>query len=80
VDYPELCGMLHKLLTPISPRWDITLLHFRKTGQRSATALLGLRVPQGEMGALQEAVAALNDEFQFRELSGRDLEIFKLFV
>ncbi|KAI8466923.1 MAG: tryptophan synthase beta subunit-like PLP-dependent enzyme [Monoraphidium minutum] len=80
VDYPELRGMLHKLLTPISPRWDITLLHFRKTGQRAATALLGVRVPPGEMGAFQEAVAGLNSEFVFRELAGRDLEVFKMFV
>lgn len=80
VDYPELTGMLQKLLTPISPRWDITLLHFRKTGQRSATALLGVRVPPGEMPEFQAATAELNSEFQFRELGGRDLEIFKMFV
>lgn len=54
--------MLHKLLTPISPRWDITLLHFRKTGQRAATALLGLRLPAGEKAAFGEAVKSLDSE------------------
>jgi threonine dehydratase len=80
VEYPELRGMLAKLLTPISPRWDITLLHFRKTGQRAATALLGLRLPAGEVPAFEESVAALNAAFQFRELRGKELEVFRLFV
>ena len=82
VDYPELRGMLHKLLTPISPRWDITLLHFRKTGQRAATALLGLRLPPADKPAFEAAVAelAMDSEFQFRELGGRDLEVFRMFV
>lgn len=62
VDYPETAGMLHKLLAPISPRWDITLLHFRKTGQRAATALLGLRLPAGDKAAFAEAVAGLSGE------------------
>jgi threonine dehydratase len=48
VDYREQVGMLRKLLTPLSPRWDVTLLHFRKTGNRFATALLGLRIPDDE--------------------------------
>lgn len=72
--------MLFKLLTPISPRWDITLLHFRKTGQRSATALLGLRLPKADAAAFEEAVAGLNSEFHFRQLAGRDLDVFKMFV
>ncbi|KAI7838609.1 hypothetical protein COHA_007616 [Chlorella ohadii] len=49
VDYREQVGMLRKLLTPLSPRWDVTLLHFRKTGNRFATALLGLRIPDNEV-------------------------------
>ncbi|KAI3431360.1 hypothetical protein D9Q98_004417 [Chlorella vulgaris] len=80
VEYPELRGMLHKLLTPISPRWDLTLLHFRKTGQRSATALLGLRLPAAEVAAFEEAVAELDASFEFQELEGREREIFALFV
>lgn len=30
--YPERVGQLHRLLQQLSPRWNITLLHFRKTG------------------------------------------------
>jgi len=54
--------MLHKLLSPLSPRWDITLLHFRKTGQRSATALMGLRVKEEEVPDFWRAVNDLGGE------------------
>lgn len=38
VDYPELPGMLARLLEPISPRFDITLLHFRWAPTRRVAA------------------------------------------
>ena len=62
VDYPERHGQLLRLLSPLSPRWDITLLHFRKTGNRFATALLGLRLPAAEFAEFTAAVGALNAE------------------
>lgn len=62
VDYPEHVGMLHRLLSPLSPRWDITLLHFRKTGNRSATALLGLRLPEEEVADFWRAIGELSAE------------------
>lgn len=34
---------------PAPPPQDVTLLHFRKTGNRFATALLGLRIPDDEV-------------------------------
>ena len=70
VDYPERVGMLHRLLTPLSPRWDITLLHFRKTGNRSATALLGLRLPEGEVAEFRAAVGHLDEEVRRVGLGG----------
>ncbi|PSC71990.1 threonine deaminase [Micractinium conductrix] len=80
VDYPELPGMLARLLEPISPRFDITLLHFRKTGNRSATALLGLRLPPGEVADFWQAVGALNAEYSFTELSEREHSVFTMFI
>lgn len=66
VDYPEHVGMLHRLLCPLSPRWDITLLHFRKTGNRSATALLGLRLPEAEVADFWRAIGELSAEVRGR--------------
>ncbi|KAL4440476.1 hypothetical protein ABPG75_003477 [Micractinium tetrahymenae] len=80
VDYPEHVGMLHRLLSPLSPRWDITLLHFRKTGNRSATALLGLRLPEAEVGDFWRAIGDLSAEFSFTELSERESSVFHMFI
>lgn len=66
MDYPEHVGMLHRLLCPLSPRWDITLLHFRKTGNRSATALLGLRLPEAEVADFWRAIGELSAEVRGR--------------
>lgn len=35
VTYPERVGMLYTLLSALSPRWNVTCLHFRKTGAAS---------------------------------------------
>lgn len=84
VDYREQVGMLRKLLTPLSPRWDVTLLHFRKTGNRFATALLGLRIPDDEMeefdATLEQFRSGLEQEFVFTPLSEREREVFSLFI
>ena len=32
--YPEQEGQLHYLLSKLSPRWNVTALHFRKTGKQ----------------------------------------------
>ena len=40
-----------ELLSALSPRWNITALHFRKSGgEISASALLGLQLQEGEEG------------------------------
>ncbi|PRW39107.1 threonine deaminase isoform A [Chlorella sorokiniana] len=84
VDYREQVGMLRKLLTPLSPRWDVTLLHFRKTGNRFATALLGLRIPDDEMeefeATLEQFRSGMEREFVFTPLSDRERDVFSLFI
>lgn len=53
----RLAGCSSLLTPPISSQptalptcaQDVTLLHFRKTGNRFATALLGLRIPDAEV-------------------------------
>ncbi|GAB4818367.1 hypothetical protein N2152v2_005413 [Parachlorella kessleri] len=78
--YPEQQGQLHYLLSKLSPRWNITALHFRKTGNRSATALVGLQVAEEELPEFWAAVGELNTDFRVEELSGKTLEAFKMFV
>lgn len=80
VTYPERPGMMRRLLTPLSPRWAITLVHFRKTGNRSSTLMLGIQLADDELDEFQEATAVLAGEFEFEPLSGRAKEVFDLFL
>lgn len=82
VQYPERTGMLRKLLSPLTPRWNITLLNFRKSGGRTASALLGLQVPDCDLPEFDEALKAANlsIEFNVRELTGETKDAFKLFL
>ena len=39
--YPEQEGQLHYLLSKLSPRWNVTALHFRKTGRQGVVVEAG---------------------------------------
>lgn len=54
VDFPERPGALRKFLGPLSPRWNVTLFHYRRTGeQRAQVGLLSPSRKAGWPGQLQ---------------------------
>lgn len=80
VVFPERAGALKQFLTVLSPKYNMTLFHYRKSGNRSSQVLLGLQLPPSERAAFAEATAALGDEFSFGELSGAAKGIFEMFI
>ncbi|CAM8964619.1 unnamed protein product [Rhodiola kirilowii] len=52
---PERPGTLMKFLDAFSPRWNISLFHYRAQGEVGANVLVGIQVPKSEM-----------DEFMWR--------------
>jgi threonine dehydratase len=80
VDFPERPGALRRFLPAVSPRWNVTLFHYRRTGNRSSGVLLGVQVPPDETSAFSEALAGLEGEYVFTEVSGRAREVFKMFL
>ncbi len=44
VQFPERQGALRRFLDVVSPRWNVTLFHYRNTGNRESYVLLGLQV------------------------------------
>jgi threonine dehydratase len=54
VQFPERAGALARFLQEISPRWNVTLFHYRNTGNRESYVLLGIQVG-GRAGALGAA-------------------------
>ncbi|KAF9680199.1 hypothetical protein SADUNF_Sadunf06G0096400 [Salix dunnii] len=47
--FPERPGALMKFLDSFSPRWNISLFHYRGQGETGANVLVGIQVPQSEM-------------------------------
>lgn len=79
VDFPERPGALRKFLGPLSPRWNVTLFHYRRTGNQASGVLLGVQVPPQDEEEFQAAVAGLSGDFTFTEMGGRAREVFKMF-
>ncbi|XP_072972112.1 threonine dehydratase 1 biosynthetic, chloroplastic [Typha angustifolia] len=47
--FPERPGTLMKFLDAFSPRWNISLFHYRAQGEAGANVLVGIQVPKEEM-------------------------------
>jgi threonine dehydratase len=81
VDFPERAGALRRFLPAVSPRWPITLFHYRRTGNRASGVLLGVQVPPADGDEFAAAVASLGgEEFTFTEMGAREREVFKMFI
>src|SRR5690606_2201436 len=44
-EFPERPGALMKLLSSMSPNWNISLFHYRNQGDDYARILVGMQVP-----------------------------------
>ncbi|KAI3989785.1 hypothetical protein MKX01_040755 [Papaver californicum] len=63
--FPERPGALMKFLNTFSPRWNISLFHYRAQGETGANVLVGVQVGQAEMDEFHDCVNNL--EFDYTE-------------
>lgn len=79
MEFPERPGALKQFLDAVSPTWNITLFHYRNTGNQSSTVLLGMQVPPGDarFASVQESLRA---NFAFSELSEEARKVFVKFI
>ncbi|XP_022143973.1 threonine dehydratase biosynthetic, chloroplastic [Momordica charantia] len=52
--FPERPGALEKFLDAFSPRWNISLFHYRGQGETGANILVGFQIDKSEMGEFHE--------------------------
>ncbi|KAK4766324.1 hypothetical protein SAY87_007966 [Trapa incisa] len=52
--FPERPGALMKFLDAFSPRWNISLFHYRGQGETGANVLVGIQIPNSEMNEFHE--------------------------
>ncbi|XP_078437496.1 L-O-methylthreonine resistant 1 isoform X2 [Wolffia australiana] len=72
--FPERPGALMKFLDSFSPRWNITLFHYRSQGAAGANVLVGIQVAAGEMDEFRAIAASLGYEYAL-EMSNKAYQL-----
>ncbi|XP_055808535.1 threonine dehydratase 1 biosynthetic, chloroplastic-like [Solanum dulcamara] len=67
--FPDRSGALVKFLDAFSPRWNISLLHYRAQGETGANVLIGIQVPQGEVDEFRNRAESLGFEYVVETLN-----------
>ncbi|CAN4109565.1 unnamed protein product [Withania somnifera] len=67
--FPETPGALMKFLEAFSPRWNISLFHYRAQGDTGANVLVGIQVPQDEVDEFQGWADNLGYEYAVESLN-----------
>jgi len=80
VDFPERSGALRAFLSVVVPHWNLTLFHYRKSGNRSTSILIGIQVPPETEESFAAAQRELGDEFIFSELAENARQMFDMFI
>ncbi|KAL7096731.1 hypothetical protein ACP275_10G098100 [Erythranthe tilingii] len=62
--FPERPGALMKFLDALSPRWNITLFHYRGQGETGANVLVGIQVSDSEMDEFRDRADSLGYEYE----------------
>ncbi|XAR64602.1 Threonine ammonia-lyase [Bertholletia excelsa] len=62
-EFPERPGALMKFLDAFSPRWNISLFHYRGQGETGANVLVGIQVALSEMDEFHDRANALGYDY-----------------
>ncbi|KAF5737505.1 threonine dehydratase biosynthetic chloroplastic [Tripterygium wilfordii] len=61
--FPERPGTLMKFLHTFSPRWNISLFHYRGQGETGANVLVGIQVASSEMDEFHSRASGLGYDY-----------------
>ncbi|GJT55113.1 threonine dehydratase biosynthetic, chloroplastic-like protein [Tanacetum coccineum] len=74
--FPERRGSLVQFLDVISPRWNISLFHYRSQGETGANVLIGIQVPSNELNEFRCSANDLGYDYEIES----DNEGFQLLM
>lgn len=87
VTFPEKAGALSQFLRQLmgtgdpESRMNVTMFHYRNTGNRASSVLLGLQVPASRECVYEAVQAALEPlDFSFEELGPESRKLFDQFI
>ncbi|RZS22063.1 hypothetical protein BHM03_00054796 [Ensete ventricosum] len=63
--FPEKPGALMKFLDSFSPRWNISLFHYRAQGETGANVLVGIQVPKEDTEEFKNRAENLGYEYAY---------------
>lgn len=75
-EFPERPGALHRFLTGINSKWNISLFHYRNHGSDIAKVLAGIQVPEHENEQFKDFLTSLDYPY----VEETDNEAYKLFL
>ncbi|KAK1313350.1 hypothetical protein QJS10_CPA06g02288 [Acorus calamus] len=61
--FPERPGALMKFLNAFSPRWNISLFHYRAQGETGANVLVGIQIPNADMDEFRDCANSVGFEY-----------------
>nr|XP_043610613.1 threonine dehydratase 1 biosynthetic, chloroplastic-like [Erigeron canadensis] len=62
--FPERRGALVRFLDVISPRWNISLFHYRSQGESGANVLIGIQIPSTELNEFRSCANNLGYDYE----------------
>uniref|UniRef100_A0A0A9GU32 threonine ammonia-lyase n=1 Tax=Arundo donax TaxID=35708 RepID=A0A0A9GU32_ARUDO len=74
--FPERPGALMNFLDAFSPRWNISLFHYRAQGETGANVLVGIQVPPEDFDEFRSRAENLGYEY----MSEHNNEIYRLLL
>ncbi|TVU45409.1 hypothetical protein EJB05_04896, partial [Eragrostis curvula] len=74
--FPERPGTLMKFLDAFSPRWNISLFHYRAQGEAGANVLVGIQVPPEDLDEFRNRADNLGYEY----MSEMNNEMYRLLL
>ena len=76
LEFPECEGALAEFLTLLEPDWNISILHYRKTGGTYAYVLIGIQIPPEKRAAFEARM--MDGKYSF--VQEMDNVAYKLFL
>ncbi|UPQ99072.1 threonine ammonia-lyase [Chloropicon primus] len=78
VTFPERPGALGKFLSELAPEWNVTLFHYRQTGNLETNLLIGIQIADSQFGSFQEAMEKL--DYRAEEIDSTAMDAFGMFL
>lgn len=78
VTFPEVAGALKNFLAELAPDWNVTLFHYRQTGNLETNLLIGIQIADSDFDSFNQAMDKLGYRAELVEANA--LDAFRRFI